>query len=348
MTSADRSAIPSWYVLNYVAGPSRKPAFKEIEQFNSVNSSSLQLFAPTYVVREERQGEIRMRTVSLTFHYVFVRGTLPEIKQLCISPNGFSFLIDRSSEERYAVIDDARMAGFMNIARAYRNCLPYFSLEDIDLEDGDVVEVIRGDFPGLVGTYIPRPRSNSGDIALHVYNNVGTMAFNVKASDVRVIEFARNSTRANDQIDAFMPHLLKALRLYAAGEPLTTTLAAKLSMFCGRMEVARLNSRTPDARLQLMLHAASHIIGNMAQSAASLGRYEKLKDSVTNPWTCAAHTLVLAVISGDHELLASGYEAVKALEATSKAHRMIVDEYAYYLAGDLASGRAATIQETTI
>ena len=205
MTSADRSAIPSWYVLNYVAGPSRKPAFREIEQFNSANSSSLELFAPTYVVREERQGEIRMRTVSLTFHYVFVRGTLPEIKQLCISPNGFSFLIDRSSEERYAVIDDARMAGFMNIARAYRNCLPYFSLDDIDLEDGDVVEVIRGDFPGLVGTYIPRPRSNSGDIALHVYNNVGTMAFNVKASDVRVLEFARNSTRANDQMDAFMP-----------------------------------------------------------------------------------------------------------------------------------------------
>ena len=119
-------------------------------------------------------------------------------------------------------------------------------------------------------------------------------------------------------------------------------------MFCGRMEVARLNSRKLDARLQLMLHAASHIIGNMAQASASLGRYEKLKDSVTNPWTCGAHTLVLAVISGDHELLASGYEAVKALEATSKAHRMIVDEYAYYLAGETASAQAATIQETAL
>ena len=71
----------------------------------------------------------------------------------------------------------------------------------------------------------------------------------------------------------------------------------------------------------------------MAQSSASLGRYEKLKDSVTNPWTCAAHTLVLAVISGDHGQLAAGYEAIKALPPASKSHRMIADEYAYYLTG---------------
>ena len=97
-----------------------------------------------------------------------------------------------------------------------------------------------------------------------------------------------------------------------------------------------------------MLHAASHIIGNMAQSAASLGCYEKLKDSVTNPWTCAAHTLVLAVIGGDRRLLAAGYETVKALQPASKSHRMIADEYAYYLAGETASAQAATIQETAI
>ena len=83
----------------------------------------------------------------------------------------------------------------MNIARAYKNCLPYFSLEDIDLEDGDLVEVINGDMPGLIGVYIPKPKSKTGDIVLSIYNKVGTIAFDIKAKDVRVLEFSKNYTR---------------------------------------------------------------------------------------------------------------------------------------------------------
>ena len=203
MTLRNALDSPCWYVLNHVGANGRDTAQKAVDKFNSVNNTALELFAPTYVAKEERDGEIKFRTLSLTFHYTFVRGTYEQVKALCAQQNGFSFLIDWSSADRYAVIDDRRMTSFQNIAKAYKNCLPYYSIEDIDLEDGDLVEVVRGDFPGLIGTYMPKPKTTMGNIVLNIYNNVGTIAFNVKATDVRVLEFSRKNTRANDQIDAF-------------------------------------------------------------------------------------------------------------------------------------------------
>lgn len=322
---------PRWYVLNHI-GQFRGHVRIKIDRFNSSNGTAIELFAPTYVVRAEGSGEVKFREVNLTFHYVFVKGTLAEVKMLCSQANGFSFLIDRMSEtDRYAVIPDDKMVHFMNIARAYKNCLPYFSLEDIDLEDGDLVEVVNGDFRGLVGTFMPKAKSRSGNIVLGIYNKVGTIAFDVKATDVRILEYSSRSTRANDQIDAFMPHLLKALRHYDRDEALPTALAAKLSVFCGRMEAVRLDQRKLNARLQAMLYAANHIIGNNLESATALEKYLRMEDAVTNEWTKAANSLILSVVTRDKSNLASSYERLRTLEATSKAQRMVAEEYVHYL-----------------
>lgn len=322
---------PRWFVLNHIGIAFQDMAGKAVDRFNACENCDLELFAPTYVVREEKNGEIKMRTANLTFHYVFVRGTLPEIKMLCSRSNGFSFLIDYSNpEQRYAVISDHAMVNFKNIARAYRNCLPYFPLDDIDLEEGDLVEVVNGDFPGLIGTYMPKAKSNSGNIVLNVYNNVGTIAFNVRASDVRVLEFSHKSTRANDQIDAFVPHLLKALRFCDRDEALPPSLAAKLSVFCSRMGVVKLNNRKLDARLQALLFGANHILGNVAEATEARARFDRLKDAVTNRWTAALTVLIFAVIDKDSARLNTAKATLEKIGPSSKTQQMLLDEYGYY------------------
>lgn len=320
----------NWYVLNHISYSFRNMAQKTVDRFNAINATSLELFAPTYVVREEKRGELKFRTVNLAFHYVFVKGSFAEVKKLCGEPNGFSFLIDHGSEDRYAVIDDRKMAHFKNIARAYKNCLPYFPIDDVDLEEGDLVEVVRGDFPGLIGIYMPNAKGKTGNIVLNIYNKVGTVAFDVKVTDVRVLEFSRNSTRANDQIDAFVPNLLKALRYYDTDEALPTSLAAKLSVFCGRMGVVRLNNRKLNARLQVLLYAANYIIGNMADAEAAMEKFRRLNESVTNEWTKGLINLILSVVEKNPARIASGYKRLKNLDASSKAQRMVMDEYEYY------------------
>lgn len=317
---------PLWFVLNYI-GPSsdHSSAQKTIDRFNLNNQTDLQLFAPTIAVREEKDGKTRMKTVKLAFHYVFVNGTFPEIKNLCALNNGFSFLINHSSTDRYATVSDTEMQHFKAIARAYQNTLPYLPLNDIDLQEGDLVEVVNGDFPGLIGTFMPKAKSNSGNIVLMVYNNVGTVAYNIKASDVRVLQFADQSTRANDQIDAFVPHLLDALTYFKDEQTLPRPLAAKLAVFSQRMDIVKLNNPKLNAKLQALLFAANTILGNTQAAQTHLDKYNKHQSAITNPWTRALTALVIATAAGDPTLLASARTLLAQLPPpTSRSQRLLL------------------------
>lgn len=331
MTDTPQPTSPAWYVLNYITSHGQT-AQKTINRYNNRQNTALELFAPTYVVKEERDGQTRFRDVSLTFHYLFVRGPFSEVKRLCSETNGFSFLINRGATERYAVIPDRQMAGFQNIARAYKNCLPYFPVGDLDLRKGDLVEVVKGDFPGLVGRFIPNPRSKTGNLVLHVCSDFNTIAFNVKATDIRILEFAPDTTRANDQLDAFTPHLLAALRSHRDSQPLPSTLAARLAVFCGRMEVATLNNNKLNARLQALLYVAARILGNSAVATRARERYSKVAGSVTNVWTTALNTLILTIVDG-HDIapLRAIADDLLTREGVSKTQRMILEEYNHYL-----------------
>ncbi len=321
---------PHWFVLNHIGIAFQDMAKRAVDRFNSQHMCALELFSPTYVVREEKNGEIKMRAANLTYHYVFVRGNFSDVKLLCSQNNGFSFLINHSSTERYAIVSDRDMVNFKNIARAYENSLPYFSLDEIDLEDGDLVEVVNGNFPGLVGIYMPKPKSNSGNIVLNVYKDLTTIVFNVKATDVRVLEFSKKSTRANDQIDAILPYLLKALRLYKESDALPRALIAKMSVFCSRMGVVRLNNCKLDAKLQSLLYGCNSILGNMREALIARAKYENQRHAVTNEWTLALIALIFAVIENDDDMIKNEWTHVKQMSPKSKAQVMIVEEYAYY------------------
>lgn len=322
----------NWYVLNHIATtPARNSAQRTVDRFNDAEQLDLQLFAPSYVVREEKDGVVSMKRMHLTFHYVFLRGKLSDIKRLCRMENGFSFLLNRSGGARYAIIDDATMRSFQIIAKAYENELPYYSLEDIDLEAGDLVEVVNGDFPGLVGTFIPRLKSNTGNIVLRVDQNLGTVAYNIKVSDVRVLEFAHDSRRVYDQIDAFVPRLLKALRAHHDSQRLSASLISQLSVFCRRFEVVKLNNPKLEAKLYALLSVANSILGNMEESYRFRDLYERRRQSLTNPVTIALVTLLFAVNDHDHAMLRDGNTLIGGVTATSALQRSLTEEYNYYL-----------------
>lgn len=311
---------PRWYVLTYVnAASPTKGAQRSVDAFNLAEGTALQLFAPRYVVREQRQGQAVTRQRPLTFHYVFLRGQFADVKRLCAQGRGFAFLLDRAGAERYATIADAQMEGFKMIARAYENSLPYFSLQDVDLEQGDLVEVVNGDFPGLIGRYIPAPKSRSGMVLLQVDHDFATAAFNVRASDVRVLEFAADSRRAYDQIDAFVPRLLSALRLYRQGQPLTKPLIANLTIFCRRMELVTIPDPKLRAKLAAMLAATAHLLGQPTAWPDT--------SAITNPWTLSLIDLIRGIATDDAALIASGYERISALPPASKTQSLISTEY---------------------
>lgn len=331
MVSEDKK----WFILNHfeaLPAPRRQTAQTCIDRFNSAGGCQLELFAPTFVKAVNINGRQIKREQPLTFHYVFVRGTLDEIKRLCGLSNGFSFVLNRSSEERYATVDDKRMDDFKAIARAYSNSLPFFALDDIDLEAGDKVEIVEGSFPGLVGYYMPKAKSTSGDIILSVTQNLGTVVYDVKAKYVRVLEFSKKSRRSYDQIDAFIPRLLQALRHYHEGVVLSDKEKSDITLFVRRMSVVKIENHKLDAKLQALLFGAYQILGNIVESKRAKDRFIKISHSVTNEWTEALITLIFSVINKDFAQLESIRNNLEKLTPTSIFHHNLMDEYAYFSA----------------
>lgn len=297
MAAPDRQK--QWYILRYVKSvPSgiKQSADAVVDRFNRSENAELDLFAPTIVKVVHREGKFIKIESPLVYQYVFVRGDFDTVKHLCGMQNGFSFVFNHGAEGRYAIMSDAKMYAFRRIAIAYRNELPFFSIDDIDLEFGDKVEIVEGTFPGLVGYYMPKPKSTSGNVVLAVTQNLGTVIYDIKAKYVRVLEFSKKSKRGYDQIDAFIPKLFTALRSYSNSQPLPDKSVNELTIFCRRMEGVKLDNPKIEAKLAALLMAANHILGNNEGYVSAAERFDRRQRHITSPSTQALVLLLSAII----------------------------------------------------
>lgn len=332
------STEPSWYILRHRHTPSatlRGNAKTKIEAFCHATGAALELFAPTIVSHTQRAGKIVKSERPLAFQYTFVHGTLPHIKQLCAMQYGFSFVIDHGSEQRYATLTPEQMEAFRLIAMAHRNTLPFYSLADIDLQSGDKVQIIEGSFPGLIGYYIPTPKSDSGTIVIQATSQLGSIVYNIKAKYVRVLEFAPHTSRPYDQIDAFVPRLYRAMRLWAASTPLDERAIADLSIFTRRM--SRVQGLEPklEGKLSILLWGATTILGQQEQAEQARTRYERRKAQLTAPATRALALLIEGVITRTPALLRDGATLLpfssEVATTLTKSEAALAAEYTHHL-----------------
>ncbi|WP_286527970.1 hypothetical protein [Duncaniella freteri] len=323
-----------WYVLNYIPTSmvkSERSAVMTLQRFNNLVGTDLEIFAPKICSVVNAAGKNIKVERPLTYHYVFVKGESHLVKQLCGMTNGFSFVLNRGNTQRYAVVGDKQMSDFKRIADRYKNLLPFFSLEDIDLEDGDKVEVIEGDFPGLVGYYFPKNKSTSGNIVLKVTQNLGTIAYDIKAKYVKVLEFSKNSRRGYDQIDAFIPKLYSALRKYNSREKLTDAEISVLTIFSRRMEVVAFNNHKIEAKLSAILMVANRILGNYDAESCARERFEKRLNSITSVMTKAFVALITAVADNNVDVYREGRLMMSLSgDESSKAYMQLLGEYEFY------------------
>lgn len=328
---------PQWFILNHIGTPAMRQAAtakRVVDSFNSRENTTLELFAPTIVSMTAVGNNIVQTEKPFVFHYVFVRGVFEEIKRLCALPNGFSFVINHGGKERYAIVSDRNMEDFRMIARAYKNNLPFLPLEYVDLEAGDKVEIIEGSFPGLVGYFIPKKKSVKGNIVLQVTQNLGTVAYDINAKYVRVLEFSKKSRRGYDQIDAFVPKLYAALRKYFAGKELSYKEIAPMTLFYRRMYQASFGNFKIEAKLFAILTVVCRILGDTEGMIKSKSQYDRRSASITSPETKAFVMLLEAVLKKDRMILNEGMVLLGCKpEKESKSLNQLREEYEWYNAG---------------
>lgn len=323
-----------WYVLNYFIRSGRPSLQKTIEDFNN-QGNSLELYAPIIRPAFHVNGKIVYRDRLLTFNYIFVKGTRKEIKALCADQaNNLSMMLNRGSEDRYAVLSDEEMESFRIIARIHTNTIPFFNIEDIDLEEGDKVEVVSGEYAGLKGVFVPKSRSTKGNLVIAATAGMGAVLWDVNAKFIRILEFARDSRRQYDIIDSFTQKLFPILRRFHAREHLTDKDKSTLSVFNQRMGVVTLDNHKLEAKLLALLMCTQTIIGDKKGFQKTSARFQKRAESLTNPWTLALVDLVMAVAGNDMARLSKAYLTVKDIEEDlTKSQRQLLDEFEHYTQG---------------
>ncbi|MDE7426776.1 MAG: hypothetical protein K2M79_03145 [Muribaculaceae bacterium] len=329
---AQKAEERKWYVLHFIKKSGKTTPQKYIDDFNK-EGYGLELYAPVIRPAQVNHGKVEYKERLLTFYYVFVRGFFEEVKELCLRPNNdLSFLLDRGSENRYATISDSDMENFMIYARAQTNALSFFNLEDIELNEGDVVEIVGGEYDGLKGTFLPKSRSSKGNLVISVTAALGAMAWNVDARHVRILEFAQDTRRQYDIVDAFIPKFLLILRKFHAGKELDAKDKSLLNVFSLRMGVVSLSNHKAEAKLLAVLMCVQFILGDVAALKNTQERFEKRKAALTNIWTIALVELMMSVTLNDCQRLREAYKRLPLpSENLTKTQREMIDEYRYYL-----------------
>lgn len=276
----------SWLVLNYINPTPADSPQKAIDRFRLINpDADIELFAPKFIQIVRHQGQLIKKESPLTFHYIFLRASYQDALSLCAMHNGFSLILDHAGSDRYLSVSDTNMESFRQIARVYGNNLPCYPLADLQLEEGDLVEVVTGDFPGLQGTYIPRRGGRTGNIYIAVSQNLATVAYDVRADYIRVLKFAPTTRRPYDIIDAFIPRLEKAVSFDRNGLSIPPDLLSHLIIFSRRMGSVKIDSPKIEAKLQALLWSANTLLGRHDEAEKNRERFQKLLPNLTNPVT---------------------------------------------------------------
>lgn len=333
-----------WHVLNFIKKLGRPSAQQEIDLFNK-DGHSLQLYAPIIRPAHLVNGKIVYRDRLLTYNYIFVKGTQDDVKKLCARDgNGMSLLLNRGSSNRYATLTDDEMENFKIIARVHTNTIPFFNIEDIDLQEGDKVEVVSGEYKGLKGIFMPKARSNKGNLVIAATAGLGAVLWDIEAKYIRILEFAPFTRRQYDLVDSFIPKLFPILRKFHADERLTDKEKSLLTIFNQRMGTVVPDNHKLEAKLLATLMCVQTIIGDRAGYKSSSARYEKRKYAVTNPWTIALISLLLSVATNDLPRLSAAFATlsscgipaatlspVESLSPLGETKQQLLTEYRHYL-----------------
>lgn len=331
----DKAEDKHWFILNFIHTATVAKPQSFIDAFNK-DGKRVELFAPQIKSAQTVNGKVVFKEKSLTYHYVFVRGTLCDVKELCaVQGNGFSFVLDHCSSNWYGIISDSTMENFKLIARLYSNSIPFYNISDIELEEGDIVEVVDGDYAGLTGVFMPKSRSHNGNLIIAATTSLGAVLWNINAKYIRILEFARNTRRQYDLLDSFIPKLFPIIRKYHEGERFSQKEMSLLAVFNQRMGVVSPDNQKLEAKLLATLMCVQYMLGDMIGYNQSCQRFQRRENALTNKWTLALVELLLSVTRNDMTGLSTKYDEMTQLpERHTATQKQLLAEYRHYLQSD--------------
>ena len=263
--------LRQWYVL------SSKSGIKALEdKFSALSASRLEqggepieYFLPTCVARSCYYGKPVMKRRKLISNYVFVRDSLRNILEMNQAIDSLWMLPHPDKTpvvKRYMTISDRDMEVFKSVAHAYANELPCYPIGAVDLEEGDRVEIVGGDFDGMEGTLQCRQGRNGGKVLISIGDLFLISTPEIRPQYIRILQFGKGNRHPYRLFEAHLPRAIQALQ-HMQGTGITSDDIAAMTVFTGRFEALQtttVNIASQHATLMLMSYAALQDQQNVA------------------------------------------------------------------------------------
>ncbi len=260
-----------WYVLSVKEGI--RGIERHFEQLSAARmrrgEEPVEYFMPTCVRMSSSFGQARMSRRKLIGNYIFVHDSYKNILEAKQVMQSLWLLPDpdrREGQRAFMTISDHDMALFKAIAKAYSNQLPCLPIDAVDLEEGDKVEIVGGEFDGMCGTLHCSQGRTGGKVLMAIGNIFIAVTPDIRPQFICILQFGKGNRHPYRLFEAHVPRVLQALNhLHGNKEDgisahsLTTDDVAAMTVFTGRFESLRpstVNIASQHATLMFMSYAA--------------------------------------------------------------------------------------------
>ena len=332
-----------WYVLKC-----RRQILKSrdiLHELRKSHAEDFEFFLPTRFVVEQVGGRRRRVEKAVAFNFAFVNCRYALLRQL-VEDYAHLFLLQYRrmgqsdtpclAKDRLLVVPDAEMEMFMRTIGAYDGTVPALLPEEADLEKGDRVRIIGGQFDGVEGILVTRQGKDGGRVLVKVSEVMCVPTLEIEPEYIEVLEFAPESRHLYKKFDSYIQkirHTLKACLYHemglslppAAGEHLRAAYAntgkgqTEAAMFLrrfGNFRPATLNQR---ARKLVFLLMSYKVTGQVKAINDLLAETEDFDRHLTAVTQQAFLRVYLYAVSGQRRHLELASQAVKALENAKKS-----------------------------
>lgn len=240
-----------WYVT--------KSQYSPLSYREKLTSAGLEFFLPTRFVIQDIGGRRMRMERPVIFNFVFVRGTIFQVKDFCIKNQGLHLVYrhrhidekENTEEKMVMTVSDKEMNMFARTIGEYTQDVPFVKPTEVDLEKGDYVRILEGPFAGVEGVLMSQQGKDGGRVLVSLSKVIAVPTLEIEPQYLQILSFAPKGKHLYKKFDSFMAKARKALRNYHSGKLEKKDVVA-LNNFESRFSC--LETQTINSRLKLLVY----------------------------------------------------------------------------------------------
>ncbi len=251
MENNKTNAAVKWYVT--------KARYSSLPYREKLEKAGLEFFLPTRFVIQDIAGRRLRVERPVIFNFIFVKGTVFDVKDFCKRNEGLSMVYRRryhdeamnNEEHLLMTVTDKEMSLFAKTIGQYTEEVPFVRPSEVDLHKGDLVRILEGPFAGVEGVLMSQQGKDGGRVLVSISNVIAVPTLEIRPEYLQILSFASKGKHLYKKFDSFMPRARKALYHHLADKLDTKDIAA-LTTFEKRF--AELQTHTVNSQVKLLVY----------------------------------------------------------------------------------------------